>query len=196
MSNVCWSPPVRLQTSAPGLLPGSRRGVFHRPGRRLANRPGLASRQLLTNPIATANYGPFWRNLRRIATVHALSTHRLSLTSFARDVGAYACPVYAKLERLTIFEVPSPIEATSHTFFLKRTQIYYKDSPQVKRISNIIKIALACVKNLINHMGVIPHTHSPQSTNSSNFHKPPCLGAPSPTHRSKIQNPSEASLSH
>ncbi|XP_037437719.1 cytochrome P450 81Q32-like [Triticum dicoccoides] len=60
----------------------------------LADRPGLASRRLLTGDacpsIASASYGPVWRHLRRIATVHALSAHRLSLTTAARDVEARA----------------------------------------------------------------------------------------------------------
>ena len=58
----------------------------------LADRPGLASRRLLTGDdcpsIATADYGPLWRHLRRIATVHALSAHRVSLTTAARDAEA------------------------------------------------------------------------------------------------------------
>uniref|UniRef100_A0ACD5Y0T6 Uncharacterized protein n=1 Tax=Avena sativa TaxID=4498 RepID=A0ACD5Y0T6_AVESA len=60
----------------------------------LADRPGLASRRLLTGgdcpSIATASYGPLWRHLRRIATVHALSAHRLSLTTATRDAEARA----------------------------------------------------------------------------------------------------------
>jgi hypothetical protein len=58
----------------------------------LADRPGFASRRLLTGgdcpSIATASYGPLWRHLRRIATVHALSAHRLSLTTAPRDAEA------------------------------------------------------------------------------------------------------------
>ncbi|CAM0949321.1 unnamed protein product [Alopecurus aequalis] len=60
----------------------------------LADRPGLASRRLLTGgdcpSIATAGYGPLWRHLRRIASVHALSAHRLTLTTAARDAEARA----------------------------------------------------------------------------------------------------------
>ncbi|KAM3272438.1 hypothetical protein ACQJBY_042529 [Aegilops geniculata] len=64
----------------------------------LADRPGLASRRLLTDEcpsIALSNYGPLWRNLRRIVTVHALSAHRLSLTSAVR-----ATEVRAMVKRL------------------------------------------------------------------------------------------------
>ncbi|KAF0887709.1 hypothetical protein E2562_002402 [Oryza meyeriana var. granulata] len=59
----------------------------------LADRPGLASRRLLTDDcptIATTDYGPRWRHLRRIATVHALCSHRLAATSAARDAEARA----------------------------------------------------------------------------------------------------------
>uniref|UniRef100_A0ACD5XHC6 Uncharacterized protein n=1 Tax=Avena sativa TaxID=4498 RepID=A0ACD5XHC6_AVESA len=60
----------------------------------LSDRPGLASSRLLTGgdcpSIATASYGPLWRHLRRIATVHALSAHRLSLTTATRDAEARA----------------------------------------------------------------------------------------------------------
>jgi cytochrome P450 len=58
----------------------------------LADRPGLAPRRLLTGDdcpaIATASYGPLWRRLRRLATVHALCAHRLAATAAARDAGA------------------------------------------------------------------------------------------------------------
>lgn len=60
----------------------------------LADRPGFASRRALIGgdcpSIALASYGPLWRHLRRIATVHALSAHRLSLTTAARDTEARA----------------------------------------------------------------------------------------------------------
>ncbi|OEL36235.1 Cytochrome P450 81D11 [Dichanthelium oligosanthes] len=57
----------------------------------LADRPGLASRRLLPDDcpaIATANYGPLWRQLRRLATVHALCAHRLAATAATRDAEA------------------------------------------------------------------------------------------------------------
>ncbi|CAN6348584.1 unnamed protein product [Urochloa humidicola] len=57
----------------------------------LADRPGLASRRILTGDlpaIGMCNYGPVWRQLRRLATVHALCTHRLTATAAARDAGA------------------------------------------------------------------------------------------------------------
>uniref|UniRef100_A0A0E0F796 Cytochrome P450 n=1 Tax=Oryza meridionalis TaxID=40149 RepID=A0A0E0F796_9ORYZ len=59
----------------------------------LADRPGLASRRLLTGgcpTIATAGHGARWRHLRRLATVHALCAHRLAATSPARDAEARA----------------------------------------------------------------------------------------------------------
>ncbi|XP_020095932.1 isoflavone 2'-hydroxylase-like [Ananas comosus] len=46
-----------------------------------ANRPRLPSMKYLTHDYTTlafANYGPLWRNLRRIATAEVLSTHRLT----------------------------------------------------------------------------------------------------------------------
>ncbi|KAG8049094.1 hypothetical protein GUJ93_ZPchr0009g1576 [Zizania palustris] len=67
----------------------------------LAGRPGLASRRMLTEDcptIATADYGPRWRHLRRIATVHALCAHRLAATATARDAEARA--MAGKLWRL------------------------------------------------------------------------------------------------
>ncbi|CAN6348247.1 unnamed protein product [Urochloa humidicola] len=68
----------------------------------LADRPGLPSRRRLTGhgdcpSISTANYGPLWRHLRRLATVHALCSHRLAATSPARDAGARA--MAARLRR-------------------------------------------------------------------------------------------------
>jgi cytochrome P450 len=68
----------------------------------LADRPGLASRRLLTGDdcpaIATASYGPLWRRLRRLATVHALCAHRLAATAAARDaeVRALAARIRSK----------------------------------------------------------------------------------------------------
>ncbi|PUZ67640.1 hypothetical protein GQ55_3G452100 [Panicum hallii var. hallii] len=59
----------------------------------LADRPGLSSRRLLTEDcpaIAMCNYGPLWRQLRRLATVHALCAHRLGATAGARDAEARA----------------------------------------------------------------------------------------------------------
>ncbi|CAL4898258.1 unnamed protein product [Urochloa decumbens] len=59
----------------------------------LADRPGLASRRMLTEDcpaISIANYGPFWRQLRRLATVHALCAHRLASTAAVRDAEARA----------------------------------------------------------------------------------------------------------
>lgn len=53
----------------------------------LADRPGLASRRLLTQDcpaITMCNYGP------RLAMVHALCAHRLGATSGARDAKARA----------------------------------------------------------------------------------------------------------
>ncbi|CAL4898256.1 unnamed protein product [Urochloa decumbens] len=57
----------------------------------LAGRPGLASRVMLTDgcpAIATCAYGPLWRRLRRLATVHALCSRRLTVTAGARDAEA------------------------------------------------------------------------------------------------------------
>ncbi|CAL4891357.1 unnamed protein product [Urochloa decumbens] len=59
----------------------------------LAGRPGLASRRMLTDgcpAIATCPYGPLWRRLRRLATVHALCSRRLAATAGARDAEARA----------------------------------------------------------------------------------------------------------
>ncbi|KAJ1266033.1 hypothetical protein BS78_08G120100 [Paspalum vaginatum] len=66
----------------------------------LADRPGGASRRLLTEgcpAMAMCNYGPLWRQLRRLATVHALCAHRLGATSATRD--AQACAMAARLWR-------------------------------------------------------------------------------------------------
>ncbi|CAL4905579.1 unnamed protein product [Urochloa decumbens] len=59
----------------------------------LADRPGLASRRLLTDDcpaIAMCNYGALWRRLRRLATVHALCARRVADTAGARDAEARA----------------------------------------------------------------------------------------------------------
>ncbi|RWW08176.1 hypothetical protein GW17_00028404 [Ensete ventricosum] len=53
-----------------------------------ANRPSLPSRKYLlyknNTTLGSASYGPYWRNLRRIATVEVLSSHRLRSSSDAR----------------------------------------------------------------------------------------------------------------
>ncbi|CAN6361951.1 unnamed protein product [Urochloa humidicola] len=59
----------------------------------LGDHPGLASRRILIGDlpaIGMCNYGPVWRQLRRLATVHALCAHRLAATAAARDAGARA----------------------------------------------------------------------------------------------------------
>ncbi|WVZ90982.1 hypothetical protein U9M48_037219 [Paspalum notatum var. saurae] len=59
----------------------------------LADRPGVASRRLLTEgcpAMSICNYGPLWRQLRRLATVHALCAHRLAATAGTRDAQARA----------------------------------------------------------------------------------------------------------
>ncbi|XP_062212477.1 cytochrome P450 81Q32-like [Phragmites australis] len=46
-----------------------------------ANRPRFASQQLLSFggvALSTSSYGPYWRNLRRVAAVQLLSAHRVS----------------------------------------------------------------------------------------------------------------------
>ncbi|KAL6623510.1 hypothetical protein ACP70R_033389 [Stipagrostis hirtigluma subsp. patula] len=81
----------------------------------LADRPGLASRRLLTDDcpsISTANYGPLWRQLRRLATVHALCAHRLAATAAARDAEARA--MAAKLWRAGPGAVA--VKATAYEF--------------------------------------------------------------------------------
>ncbi|KAJ4770811.1 hypothetical protein LUZ62_055068 [Rhynchospora pubera] len=54
----------------------------------LANRPNFPSAKELTNNYSTlifSNYGSFWRNLRKIATVQVLSNHRLLSSTSARN---------------------------------------------------------------------------------------------------------------
>ncbi|KAJ3685549.1 hypothetical protein LUZ61_014713 [Rhynchospora tenuis] len=54
----------------------------------LANRPSFPSVKEVTNNFSTlifSNYGPFWRNLRKIATVQVLSNHRLLSSTSARN---------------------------------------------------------------------------------------------------------------
>jgi hypothetical protein len=47
-----------------------------------ANRPRIPSQMLATGvALGTANYGPHWRNLRRVATVQLLSAHRVACMS-------------------------------------------------------------------------------------------------------------------
>lgn len=81
----------------------------------LADRPGLASRRLLTDDcpsISTASYGPVWRHLRRLATVHALCAHRLAASAAARDAEARA--MAAKLWRKGAGEVA--VKAVAYEF--------------------------------------------------------------------------------
>ncbi|KAL6637909.1 hypothetical protein ACP70R_025481 [Stipagrostis hirtigluma subsp. patula] len=63
-----------------------------------ADRPQLPS-QMLVNyggaTLSTANYGPYWRNLRRVASVQLLSAHRVSCMS-----GVIAAEVRAMLRRV------------------------------------------------------------------------------------------------
>ncbi|KAF8748723.1 hypothetical protein HU200_012850 [Digitaria exilis] len=50
----------------------------------LANRPRFASQQLVLfggAALTTSSYGPYWRNLRRVATVQLLSAHRVGRMS-------------------------------------------------------------------------------------------------------------------
>ncbi|XP_062201783.1 uncharacterized protein LOC133904331 isoform X2 [Phragmites australis] len=81
----------------------------------LADRPRLFSRRLLTDDcpsIANARYGPLWRQLRRLATVHALCAHRLAATAATRDAEASA--VAAKLWRAGPGAVS--VKATAYEF--------------------------------------------------------------------------------
>ncbi|TVU07016.1 hypothetical protein EJB05_47055, partial [Eragrostis curvula] len=66
----------------------------------LADRPGRASRRLIGDDcpaIGSANYGPLWRQLRRLATVHALCANRVGATATTRNAEARA--MAAKLWR-------------------------------------------------------------------------------------------------
>ncbi|KAL6637901.1 hypothetical protein ACP70R_025473 [Stipagrostis hirtigluma subsp. patula] len=63
-----------------------------------ANRPRFESQQLVSfggAALSTSNYGPYWRNLRRIAAVQLLSAHRVSCMS-----GVIAAEVRAMVRRL------------------------------------------------------------------------------------------------
>nr|TKW29287.1 hypothetical protein SEVIR_3G385800v2 [Setaria viridis] len=85
----------------------------------LANRLGLVSRRLLTQncpAIAMCDYGPLWRQLRRLATVHALCAHRLAAT---RDAGARA--MAARLRRAGPGEVA--VRATAYQFRMLEEQV-------------------------------------------------------------------------
>ncbi|CAD6269541.1 unnamed protein product [Miscanthus lutarioriparius] len=82
----------------------------------LADRPGLASRRVLTQDcpaIAMCSYGPLWRQLRRLATVHALCAHRLAATSGARDAESRA--MAAKLLRRAAAR-PVAVKAAAYEF--------------------------------------------------------------------------------
>jgi hypothetical protein len=49
-----------------------------------ANRPRFPSLQLISFDgavLSTSSYGPYWRNLRRVAALHLLSAHRVGLMS-------------------------------------------------------------------------------------------------------------------
>ncbi|KAL6894027.1 hypothetical protein ACP4OV_008125 [Aristida adscensionis] len=63
-----------------------------------ADRPRLPSQMLVSfggATLSTANYGPYWRNLRRVAAVHLFSAHRVGLMS-----GVIAAEVRAMARRL------------------------------------------------------------------------------------------------
>ncbi|WOK91650.1 isoflavone 2'-hydroxylase-like [Canna indica] len=64
-----------------------------------ANRPVFPSRKKFTynnTTIGSASYGPLWRNLRRIATLEVLSSHRLRSSSGARadEARAMVCVLF------------------------------------------------------------------------------------------------------
>ncbi|RCV19241.1 hypothetical protein SETIT_3G368600v2 [Setaria italica] len=87
----------------------------------LADRPGLASRRLLTEDcpaIAMCNYGPLWRQLRRLATVHALCAHRLAATAAVRDAGAraMAASLWRRAAGAGVAAVPVPVKAAAYEF--------------------------------------------------------------------------------
>nr|BAN19902.2 cytochrome P450 [Echinochloa phyllopogon] len=65
----------------------------------LANRPRFASQQLVLfggAALTTSSYGPYWRNLRRVAAVQLLSAHRVAgmshvITAEARAMARRMC---------------------------------------------------------------------------------------------------------
>nr|AER39766.1 CYP81A20-4 [Festuca rubra subsp. commutata] len=71
-----------------------------------ANRPRLPSWKFLSEDysmIATSSYNPHWRNLRRVAAVQLLSTHRVSCMS-----GVISGEVHAMVRRLNRSATESP----------------------------------------------------------------------------------------
>nr|ALO20341.1 cytochrome P450 [Cynodon dactylon] len=63
-----------------------------------ANRPRFPSQQLASfngAALGSASYGPYWRNLRRVATVHLLSAHRVACMT-----GTIAAEVRAMVRRM------------------------------------------------------------------------------------------------
>ncbi|CAL5017979.1 unnamed protein product [Urochloa decumbens] len=67
----------------------------------LANRPRFASQHLALfggAALTTASYGPYWRNLRRVAAVHLLSAYRVS-TVMSPAIAAEARAMARRLRR-------------------------------------------------------------------------------------------------
>jgi hypothetical protein len=71
-----------------------------------ANRPRFATLQLVSfngAALTTASYGPYWRNLRRVATVHLLSAHRVSCMT-----GTISAEAHAMVRRMSRAAAAAP----------------------------------------------------------------------------------------
>ncbi|TVU44887.1 hypothetical protein EJB05_04350, partial [Eragrostis curvula] len=71
-----------------------------------ANRPRFASQQLVNfngAALSTSGYGPYWRNLRRVATVQLLSAHRVSCMA-----GTISAEVRAMVRRMSRAAAAAP----------------------------------------------------------------------------------------
>jgi hypothetical protein len=71
-----------------------------------ANRPRFATQELASfggAALATASYGPYWRNLRRVAAVQLLSAHRVACMS-----PVIAAEVRAMVRRMNRLSATAP----------------------------------------------------------------------------------------
>jgi len=81
-----------------------------------ANRPLFPSQKLVSfggNSLSMASYGPYWRNLRRVAAVQLLSAHRVACMS-----PAISAEVRAMVRRMSRAAAPARVQLKRRLFEL------------------------------------------------------------------------------
>jgi hypothetical protein len=132
----------------------------------LANRPHFPSFREATFDYAAlgiANYGAHWRNMRRVATVHLLSAHRVNIMSdtvIAREVRV----MLRRLARSARVELKRRLFDLSHSVLMEifaQTRNTYSDdadmSKEAREMKEIIEaiVPLIGVANLGDHMPLL-----------------------------------------